>query len=91
MKKNKIRDEQKGIIFLIFIFLVVVLVSLYSWFVLKPKNLEYGDQVIRTLFLGAFLGNNLLDFIYNLCDNPLRRASPSCNATKLFILKPRRL
>lgn len=51
MKKNKIRDEQKGIIFLIFIFLVVVLVSLYSWFVLKPKNLEYGDQVIRTLFL----------------------------------------
>ena len=51
MKKNKIRDEQKGIIFLIFIFLVVVTVSLYSWFVLKPKNLEYGDQVIRTLFL----------------------------------------
>ena len=51
MKKNKIRDEQKGIIFLIFIFLVVVFVSLYSWFVLKPKTLEYGDQVIRTLFL----------------------------------------
>ena len=51
MKKNKIRDEQKGIIFLIFIFLVVVFVSLYSWFVLKPKTLEYGDPVIRTLFL----------------------------------------
>ena len=36
---------------MIFIFLVVVFVSLYSWFVLKPKTLEYGDQVIRTLFL----------------------------------------
>ena len=44
----------------------------------------------KNFALGAFLSSNLLDFIYNLCDNPLRRASPSCNATKLFILKPRR-
>ncbi len=51
MKKKHISDEKKGIIFLVFIFLVIVAISIYSWIILKPKGLKIDDQVIRTLVL----------------------------------------
>lgn len=49
--KRRISDEKKGIIFLVIIFFAIVITGFYSWFTLRPKGIEYTDQIIRTLLL----------------------------------------
>mgnify|MGYP003307932474 CR=1 FL=1 len=54
MRKLKIRDEQKGLIFIVIIILIVVALSLTFTIALKTNTVENtlkSENVVRTLFV----------------------------------------
>lgn len=63
MKKLRLRDEQKGSIFLLVIFLIIIGVSVYLYTTLQSdsvaENLE-NEQILRVLFVVEDNENNVL-------------------------------